>query len=351
MMSDGARRRARWWLSIAGAATVFAGAAGCATPGAALESSPAVTVTRVGAALHAPVWSPDRHTLVAITDAQRLAEVASPGGGDAATRLSVPMAVGANIQISTIDKQHVLVPEPAPARVAVVDLASLRQIGDFDAGPAPAHLTTDAGARILLALSADGSSVTPVQLYGLRKLATAQITPATAIEGSDRGRQIEYHVYGPSGISYYKGASSPPEKRGEFGMDIVAAAGDETKVTRSYVTDRNRQVLYALDSRRGGKGLEIVGRADVASAIRYLGTDDSRVFAATDRDLMVFETASITGYPRGKIPVLASIDYRTAMPVGSVRFAPPSGLAVAADRVYLTLRGQPYVIGVAKPRV
>ncbi|GAB5023445.1 hypothetical protein JHV675_37210 [Mycobacterium avium subsp. hominissuis] len=48
-------------------------------------------------------------------------------------------------------------------------------MGDFDAGPAPAYLSEDAGLRMLLALSSDGRSVTPVDQYGYRKLATAPI--------------------------------------------------------------------------------------------------------------------------------------------------------------------------------
>ena len=149
----------------------------------------------------------------------------------------------------------------------------------------------------------------------MRKLATAPVTKFAIIGGANRGRQIEYHLYGPSGISYYKGPQSPPEKHGDFAMQVLAAAGDETKVTRSYVADHDRDVLYALDSRRGGKGLEVVGRAQLASAIRYLGTDDSRIFAATDRDLVVLETAIFTGYPKGNIPVIRTIDYRTTHPL------------------------------------
>jgi hypothetical protein len=37
----------------------------------------------------------------------------------------------------------------------------------------------------------------------------------------------------------------------------------------------------------------MVGPAQMAYAIRYLGTDDSRIFAAADRDLVVFDTTSL----------------------------------------------------------
>lgn len=75
------------------------------------------------------------------------------------------------------------VPQPERGRVAVMDLATLRQVDDFDAGPAPAYLSENASMRVLLALSADGLSVTPVDEYGVRKL------PAAAIIG-DRADTI-----------------------------------------------------------------------------------------------------------------------------------------------------------------
>jgi len=333
-------------------AVLAGGVTACSAPGSTLESAPAVTVTRINATLHDPVWSYGLHTLVAPTDDHRLAAVSHIGDGAAQTKLSAPMALGRNIQISDADERHVFVPQPTQGRVAVVDLASLRQIGAFDAGPAPAYLAADAGVRVLLALSQDGSAVTPVDLYGYRKLDTARAADsATTIDGANRGRQIEYHLYGPAGIRYYKGSSSPPEKRGDFNMDVVAAAGDATKVTRTYVADRNRSVLYAVDSRRGGDGLGIVACTQVSSPIRYLGTDDTRIYAATDRELVVFETASFTGYPQGSIPVLRTVNYRTQLPDDPVKSAPLSGMAIGPDRVYLTLQDQPYVIGVAKPHL
>jgi hypothetical protein len=255
---------------------------GCSAPGAALESRPETTLVAVDAPLRDPVWSYRSHALVAFTDDHRLAAVDDADDPHAAnTRLSAPLAPGRNLQISRADDRQVFVPQPERNRIAVVDLASLQPIGDFDAGPAPAYLAEDAGMRVLLALSADGSKVTPVDQYGSRKLPSANAVggPTAVIDGANRGRAIEYHLYGPSGIHYYKGPFSPPEQRGTFGMNIVAAAGDSAKVTRSYVAEPNRDLLYAVDSGRDEYGLRVVGRARTSSPIRYLGTDDTRVYA------------------------------------------------------------------------
>jgi hypothetical protein len=294
------------------------------------------------------------HALVALTDDHRLAEITDPLSSDKAkARFSAPLGLGRNIQISQKNDRQVFVPRPERGSVAVVDLATLRQVDEFDAGPAPAYVSEDAGMRMLLALSADGSSVTPVDQYGYRKLPTAVIAgdPADIIDGANRGREIDYHLYGPSGIRYYKGPSSPPEERGSLRMDVAVTAGDGTDVARSYVASRNDSMLYAVGTSRGGQGLEVLAGARLPSPIRDLGTDDTRIYAATDQEVVVLETASFTGYPSGTIPVVRVINYRAGLPGGPVRSAPLSGMAIGPNRVYLTLAGLPYLVSVAKPHL
>ncbi|MCV6965412.1 hypothetical protein BST27_22570 [Mycobacterium intermedium] len=343
---------ARWWGLIVVDALSLAACSLAGSPFGAQSEVPEVFVTPVGMALYAPIWSYRTHALLALTDDQRLAEVADPADPrNARMRLSPPLAAGRNLQISRKNENQVYVPQPRLGKVAVVDLGSLRAVRSFDAGPAPAYLSEDAGMRVLLALSADGLSVTPVEENGYRILATANLAgaPADVIDGANRGRAIDYHVYGASGIRHYKGASSPADERGSMSMDVAVSAGDGTQVTRSYVAARNGDMLYAVDSRRGGKGLEVLAEARLSSPVRALGTDDTRIYAATDRELVVLETASFTGYPTGKIPIVHVTDYRAALPSGPVRSAPVSGLAVGPHRVYLTLQDATYVVGVAKP--
>lgn len=345
------RRLARsGWTAAATALLV----AGCADSGAALESAPQTTLVPVGAALHDPVFSYRRHSLIALTADHRVAEVRDPAAPDASrTRLSAPLDTGRNLQISSVDDGVVFVPQPHRGNVAVVDLASLHSRGEFGAGPAPAYLSENAGLRTLLALSEDGASVTPVDQYGLRALPTMRVSgmPAEKVDGANRGRAIDYHLFGPAGIGYYKGTSSPPTEHGSLAMDVAAAAGDGTKVTRSYVAGRDGATVYAVDAGRGGDGLEVIGQAVLPSSpVRYLGTDDTRIYAATDRDLVVLETASFVGYPDGSIPVLRVIGYRSGLPA-DVASAPLSGMAIGPQRVYLTLAGKQQLVSVAKPRL
>lgn len=344
------RRLRRWWVPLAVSAIAVAG---CTAPGTAVETTPEVSVLTAGATLRDPVWSYRIDALIGLTDDGRVAEITDLlRAGHATTRLSPPIAVGRNLQISRKDDQHIFVPQPQRGKVAVLDLATLRQVEEFDAGPAPAYLSEDGGMRVLLALSADGSSVTPVDEYGFRKLPTAKITgdSSDTIDGANRGREVEYHVYGSSGIRYYKGPSSPPEQRGSLPMDVASSAGDGTAVTRSYVARRDDDMLYVVDLRRSGEGLTVRAATQLPSPIRRIGTDDTRIYAATDREVVVLETASVTGYPYDTIPVLHITNYRVGLPE-AVQSAALSGMALGPHRVYLTFAGTPLVVTVAKPRL
>lgn len=336
-------------LGMVGAVLV---AAACSAPGTP-ETAPEVVLWSAGSVLHQPLWSYRMHALVALTDDQRLAEMTTDANRpNATTRVSAPLGAGRNLQISQQNQRVVFVPQPQRGKVAAVDLETLRELRGFHAGPAPAYLAQDAGMRVLLALSADGKSVTPVDQYGDRALPTAGITgaPANGLGGLNRGRDIGYHLYGASGIRYYQGTSSPPEERGALDMDVAVWAGDGTAATRSYVAGPNDNVLRAVDSRRSGDGLEMLGSARLPSPIRALGTDDTRIYAATDNELVVLETDSFTGYPHGTIPVLRVIGYRSGLP-GAASSAPVSGMAIGPQRVYLTLDHTPYVVGIAKPHL
>jgi hypothetical protein len=66
--------------------------------------------------------------------------------------------------------------------------------------------------------------------------------------------------------------------------------------------------------------------------------------------LVVLATNSFEGYADQRIPIIKLIDFRRALTNGA-HSAVLSGLAVGPDRVYLALRGQPYLVSVAKPNI
>jgi hypothetical protein len=334
---------------VASAATV-----GCGSSASDLESAPAVTVQRVGTAVREPVWSYAADALLGLTADRRVAKIAGLGGGSRPdTLLSARLPdVGENLQISPVDEHTAYVPEPSRGEVALVRVGDLRVAGTLAAGREPSYLALDSGLRVLLALSADGSTVTAVDLHRGTTMppTTVDAGPRAEIEGANRGREVEFHVIGPDGIAHYKGHASPADKKGEFDSATVTSAGDGTKVTRIYAAERGGGTLLAVDSRRDGTGMHVVGSADLGAPIRYLATDDTRIYAATERRLFVLEARSFEGYDHGTIPVIRSFDIVERRPPGLARAA-LSGMTVGPHRVYLAVRDRPYVISVAKPRL
>ena len=136
-----------------------------------------------------------------------------------------------------------------------------------------------------------------------------------------------------------------------MGMDVAVSAGDGTAVERSYVAGHDDNMLYVVDSRHGEDGLEVRARTQLPSPIRYLGTDDTRIYAATDHEVVVLETASFTGFPQQRISVIRVTNYRAGLPGGGLQSAAPSGMAVGPHRIYLTLAETPHVVSVVRPHL
>ncbi|WP_156628531.1 hypothetical protein [Mycobacterium sp. 1274756.6] len=342
---------ARAARALAVAAVAAATVVGCTSAESDWESSPPVTVAATAQPLRAPAWSAALSALVALTDDGRLARVDEPDDPDrVGTAVSGPLAAGDNLRISGIDPHRVFVPRPDRQTVTLMDLDTLRPVEEVRAGPAPNSVDANAGLRVLLVLSEDGRSVTPVDEHGLAALPTATVEGAAAesVIGSARGRRVDYHLFHRGGVRHYRGAERSPEQLGALAVPVAAAAADHTKTTRSYVAAGD--TVRAVESQRGGDGLAVIGEVAVpAGSVRYLAADDTRLYIATDRALVVARTASFTGYPDGAIPIIRVIDYRDELPAGPARSAEPSGLAVGTHRVYLTLAGQPYLVSIAKP--
>jgi hypothetical protein len=99
--------------------------------------------------------------------------------------------------------------------------------------------------------------------------------------------------------------------------------------------------------KRVGKGLKVRAATQLPSPVRRIGTDDTRIYAATDRELVTLETVSFMRFEGDIIPVLRTTNYRAALPEAQ-REAPLSGMAVGPHRIYLTFAGTPLVVSVAK---
>lgn len=329
----------------------------CAAPGTRLAAEIPVAVLRISAPIHQPVFSFGTDTLLGLTDDNRIAKVDVPAQAaraDAPTTFSPALDdIGRNITISPQDDSTAFVAQPASERVAVVDIDALQPIGTLTAGPQPSYLASDAGYEVLLALSADRSTVTAVDLHRNDVMGSQPVSgePAqTTIEGSERGRVVEFHLVRPDGIAHYQGGRMPVEKKADMGIGVEAAATDPVKVSRAYLAERGSDRLLAVDT-RGGSDLRVVGSAALGEQVREVAADHYRIYAATDTRLVVLASHAFEGYRDGRIPVLRSFEYRRELPLDTPGGVPLAGLAVGRDHVYLAVAGQPYLVQVAKPHV
>lgn len=317
----------------------------------AASTSRQMSLLRIAAPLEEPVWADHDGVLLGLTESgTRVEKVApAPDADKADSSLSRVFAdIGKNVAPSIPDKGVAYVPQPERGTVAVLRTSDLHQVDTLRDGPAPAYLSTDVGANALLALSANGRTVTGIDVYDHRRIASMPVdaTPQAEVDGPQRERLIEYHVSGPAGIVHVKDG----ERLGTMQIPVAAAVSDETKVSRLYAAEQGTHRLLAVDSHRWGEGLHVVGQADLGAPVRYLGVDEYMIFAVAGDRLVVLETNSFEGYASGKIPVYKVIRFREGLP-RRLRDAPVSGLAVGPHRVYLTFARQPYVESIAKPSI
>ncbi|GAA4763742.1 hypothetical protein [Actinomycetospora chibensis] len=325
-------------------------ATACATAGDA-GPAPIVVVRHTEAALHEPVWSPGTHALLALTDDGRVARV---GPGAPGTLLSPPLGrVGENVVTDPDDPTVAFVARPDAGQVVALDTRDLHPVGTLPLGAAPDYLATDEGSHVLLALSEDRTTVSGIDLDDRRALPPQEVHASAdaELDGPARGRPVAYHVLGSDGITHYKGAPGEVEEKGHIDVRASHGAGDRVKVDRIYVAERDSDRLLAVETPPDHEGLSVVATADLESPVRDVGTDETRVYAATDDALVVFATDSFIGYPDGHLHRIATIPYRDALPDGPARSASVSGLAVGADRVWLTFDGQDALVGIARPPI
>ncbi|MEU3899188.1 hypothetical protein [Streptomyces sp. NPDC045251] len=148
-------------LSMVGIALV----AGCTAADAVTDSAPETAVLRLDAPVREPIWSEEARGVVALAEAEprlvKFTPASSAGRLTARTAISDPLpGVGENLAPSATGKNVVYVPRPDAGRVDVVDAGTLRVEESLRVGESPSFVAVDTGADVLLALSADGSTVT-----------------------------------------------------------------------------------------------------------------------------------------------------------------------------------------------
>ena len=327
---------------------------GACSAGGGSSGGSNVTAIKVGVPVEEPVWDRDKDVLLALAqDEPRIAKI-DPETGK--TKLSRAFGdVGENLAMSPGREDNVYLPQPKLGRIDSVDVDTLRKARTFKAGSSPAQVATDAGSNKLFALSEDGSTVTWVDLENFE-----EILPP--VDGVDAGKEAEldapprdispeFFVAGPRGIALYEGYSPPLEKTDHIKIAASTVAGDVVKVSRVYVGEEGTDRLLAVDLNPKNEKLTVSAKKTLGEPVEYIGTDEKRVYAATEDKLVVLKTENFEGFDNDGFEVVDTINYRRPLKQKVLKDAPLTGLTVGptSKKVYLTLKDVPYVLGIDKP--
>ncbi len=311
-----------------------------------------VVVLNVETRLRAPVWSPEEGAIFALgRDGQRLLKVDVSRGGfnpDAERPQAVASAEeldGAAGKSLVLEKDRepdrIYVPVPEKDEVFVLEPDDLLEVQTFEAGESPARLALEPrGAGTLFALSESGRTLTAVDLAGHEVVAEAEVGVREAtLLGTYRGfDDFRVWVAGPGGVALHGGASLEPRATAQIEATSLAVGTGEAE--RAYVGEVGSGRVLAVEFAPDGE-LEVVAARDVGAEARYLESEEDRLYAATDNELVVLDGDGLKP--------IASVDLRPALNRKSIAKANLSGLAVGEEHVYLTLERKPYVLQVEKP--
>lgn len=295
------------------------------------------------------VWNGTSETLYGIgeeeervveVDPEVLTGIEFDGPRPNAVTASQKLDVGDNLALDPRPPGEVYLPQPGSGRVRVVrsdDFGDVAQT--FEVGVPPQRVALDRRSDVLFALSKDGSTVTRVDLGGNEVTAEQEFGPgrASRIEAPGEGSGALWAA-GPGGVALYGGPSL--ERIGRTSLDAAGLAVSAQNPERAYVTQPGEGRVSAVEPRSGG-GLRVVDEAEVGGGARSVVADGDRVYVATD----------------DAVEILASDDLETVETIelsafrerGPLERVEPSALAVGADRIYLALSGEPYVLALDKP--
>jgi len=217
-------------------------------------------------------------------------------------------------------------------------------------GGHPAYLAVDSGSDQLLVLNADRTKVTPIDLhdYSVDPIIMVHSSPNAEMDAAKRGRRTDFYLAGNSGITHYK-KTFAGGVAGRSTINAAAITGDLTKTSRLYVGEQGTNRLLAIDETPGDDALQVVAHSELGSPVRYIGSDQSLVFAATNSRLYAFSANTFEGYAHDTFTDVSDINYRQGVADAMVKNAQLTGLAVAQHRVYLFFAGA--IMSVAKPGI
>lgn len=311
--------------------------AGCSSSARAVDR---VSVIEVEIPLKEPEWADGQEAVLATAgDGSRIARISSEGGVDYRT---FDEEIGDTVTPNPEDPRFAYLPLPGSERIAVLSAATLETLRSFDLKNPPLQTSLDVQSGVLFAISEDGATVSGVDLEKEGgTFPTTEIGGVELLEAPEKGLYPAFWVGGPDGVAFYAGER--PEKLVESPISAKDIAADRESAQRVFVVEggpSGRVVALEGDPQRYLEGdLVVAAERSLDGPVEYLASDSLYVFAAMRGELVVMR--------RETLEVIETVEFSEARK--SLAGAAPSGVTVGAERAYVTLEDEPYVISVEKP--
>ena len=300
-----------------------------------------------------PAYGPNVGALLALTedgDAVAKLEVEEPEGGLFAEsdgqdpRLVLARGedlegegAGENIALDRFKEGRVFVPQPDLDHIQSVQADDLLDIRTFDAGEPASRVALSGAQDAIYALSADGRTVTAIDTSTFDTIAEKRVNGSeeTLIETPSSGTEDVFWLAGPEGVSIHSFGTDPDLVEGELPLNAASLAVDTENIERAYGSEAGTGRIVAVEPEESGLG--IVAEADIGEEVLYLAAEPGRLYAATPSSLVTLDSTSLE--------TIRSVELSSA----DGEAAEPSGIAVGEEGIFVTLRGEPRVLLVAKP--
>ncbi|QYJ15776.1 hypothetical protein Rxycam_01604 [Rubrobacter xylanophilus DSM 9941] len=320
--------------------------AGCGAP-RSFGGGP-VRVLEAPAPLRDPVWAPHERVLLALQeDGRRLLRL-DPEDGSAARSRGLAEEAGSNMAPDPEEPGHLYIPQPGAGRVLLVDPATLEVRRRIEIGGAPEQAEVHPTSDTLLLLQEGGGEVIGVDLITREPKFRVRVGggPETFIRAAEESQDPAFWVVGPGGVAHYRG--DPPRLRVERGVRVAGEALDSNLEASqmAYAGGARGRALLLEGDPEGllEGGLEVIRRTPLGEPAEYVESkakEELRVYAATRGRLVVLDSETLE--------VEAIRDFGRALRERRLGGVGLSGMTVGEERVYLTLRGEPYLVSVPKP--
>ena len=336
---------------VAGMALMLAGCGAAGEPAAEGPPEERGELAAVDAPLRAPEWAEDEGVAFALQEDGRRLVMLDPDESLDGTR-SFPVTLseelegvaGENLALERgRSPDFIYVPIPERDRVLVAENDDMLEARSFGAGESPVRValggtSTGYESQTLYALSEDGRTVTVVDLENPTEVAAEVEVGASEDALIEASGEDGFWLAGPGGVALHGG--SPPERRGELPLEAGSLAVDAADPQRAYAGESASGRVVAVEPGDDG-ALRVAAETELGAPAEYLAAGEGRLYAVTDDELVVLDPETLE--------IVETVELGPILEGENLGGTEPSGLAVGATDVHVTLEGEPYVLLIEKP--